>query len=323
MSIRKLLSAFLIVSGLSVAGCTKSINADILGTNAFVNDAQFGTIPQQFGEVQQTLGLNFVRVLMVWSDGVQPTPTSPQDFGYYDSIIAGIPAGMDAIIVMDGLPSWMSTSSNWQSGNPRLTFVNQWVGAVSKRYANSPAVLGFEVWNEPNMTANPDNTTLAVATSPANYVQMLQYAYPLIHATAPGKQVVSAATTAIAQSWPNAFKYNKDMVAAGAEQYLDIYGVHYYGTDKLHVLEPAGIGSFLNKITKPVWLTESGQKGYDKQLQYAEEMWPFLIKQIPTIKRIYQYQFTEDTPASSTFGLRNLTAGEEYSNLYNYLKKNK
>ncbi|MBX7145266.1 MAG: cellulase family glycosylhydrolase, partial [Oligoflexia bacterium] len=45
-------------------------------------------------------------------------------------------------------------------GNPRLTFVEKWVRQVIQRYKGSPRVVGWEIWNEPNMVANQDNITL-------------------------------------------------------------------------------------------------------------------------------------------------------------------
>lgn len=315
---RTIYSCFLALL-IGAAGCS-SIDTDILGTNAFVNDPQFGTISQQFDEVQNTLGLQYVRVLFNWNDQIQPTPQSPQNFSFYDDIIANIPAGMKAEIILNGLPSWMSSSSNWINNNPRTTFVQLWVTPVLNRYKGKAQIEAWEIWNEPNMESNQDNTTLAIVDSPQNYVEMLTAAATVVRSTDPGKLVISAATTSINQGWPDAFKYNKGMKSAGAASVADIWGVHYYGKDYFRIFEPGGIKDFLNSLPIPIWFTESGQKGYNEQLQYAQETWPLLQNNIKKTQRIYQYQFTEDTPASSTFGLRNLTPNEEYSNLYNWLK---
>jgi len=107
---------------------------------------------------------------------------------------------------------------------------------------------------------------------------------------------------------------------AGAENYCDIWAVHYYGEQIENVFRPRGFRSFSHGLTKPIWITESGEKGTNKQLTYGRRVWPFLTSNVHGIKRIYQYQFTEDTPADSTYGLRNLTPGQELSDLYIFLR---
>lgn len=314
------LLALLLTAVFLINGCSR-IDTSILGTNAFVNDQAFGTITQQFDEVQETLGINYVRVLYNWNDQVQPNPSSSPNFGFYDEIAASLPSGMDALVILNGLPSWMSNPENWIDDDPRATFVKLWVEPVIKRYQANSRIIGWEIWNEPNQSSNPDNTTLNIVSSPANYVAMLSAAYTTAKSINPDKLVVSAAVTAINEDFPHALNYNKGMAKAGAQQFADRWGVHYYSTEFIHVLVPGGVKDFLNSLTIPIWITESGQKGWDKQLQYAEEVWPFLQKEINNIERLYQYQFTEDTPAETTYGLRNLTAGKEYSDLYDYLKK--
>lgn len=309
---------------ITVCVACSPINKKITGVNAFVNDPSFGTISQQFTEVQQTLGLNYVRVLFNWNDGVQPNPSTSPDFSFYDNILADLPEGMTALVIINGIPSWMSQSSNWINGDPRETFVQLWFKPVVQRYASFPNIAGWEVWNEPNDDGNPQNVTLAINMSNTsgaqNYVSMLTSAYSIAKSLTPDVLVVSAATTAINQDYPNTLNYGKTMKSNGAEGVCDIWGVHYYGTEYLHIFEPNGIQSFINSLTKPIWLTESGAKGVNEQLQYVNETWSILEDSFKNLERIYYYQFTEATPPDTTYGLRNLGPGQEYSDLYQYLK---
>ena len=86
----------------------KPIDTQRLGVNAFVNDSRYGSIQGQFLEVRDQLKLSFVRVLFNWDSNVQPTPTSEINFSFYDDIVAALQNGVDALVVVTGLPNWMS-----------------------------------------------------------------------------------------------------------------------------------------------------------------------------------------------------------------------
>lgn len=298
----------------------KTIDTSRLGTNAFANDSRFGSISSQFTEVRDTLGLRHIRILFNWDDNVQPSPSSEPNFGFYDALASAIPSGVDAIIVLAELPSWMANSANWVGGNPRTTFVDQWVSKVVKRYASNSRIVGWQIWNEPNMDSNPDNSTLSVLGDPANYTEMLARAYSVVKDVGGGKRVLNAATTAINQNYPDSLEYNRGMRDAGALNFVDVWAAHYYGSQYENVVRDGGVADFLNGLGKPIWITESGAQGVNSQLEYGERAWPFLIEKIPGIERIYQYQFTEASPADVTYGLKNLTSGLELSDLYIHLR---
>jgi Cellulase (glycosyl hydrolase family 5) len=321
MQLKSLLLSLILA--LTVISCSP-INKKTLGVNAFVNDPSFGTISQQFQEVQQTLGINYVRVLFNWNDQIQPTPTSTQNFSFYDSILQDLPAGMDALVIVNGIPSWMSDSSNWIDGDPRKTFVELWFKPVLSRYASNTKIAAWEVWNEPNDDGNPQNVTLAINESSTNGAQnftaLLSDAFSVSRSLTPNVKVVAAATTSINQNYPITLNYGKTMKTTGAQNYCDIWGVHYYGTEYDHIILPGGIAEFLNSLTVPIWITESGAKGVNNQLNYVNKTWSILDDTIKNIQRTYYYQFTEATPPDTTYGLRNLGPGQEYSDLYNYLK---
>ena len=296
------------------------IDTSITGVNAFANDARFGSISAQLNEVTNTLGLNHIRVLFAWNDAVQPAAASSADFSFYDEIIAAVPAGTDVLIVVTGVPSWMHDSTNYIEGNARKTFAELWVRPVVERYGTNSKVSAIEIWNEPNMLENGDNAVIGVSESPSNYVELLGFSYSIVKDLAPRLLVVSAATTAINQNFPATKSYNQDMQSAGAESFADIWGVHYYGKQFENVVRNNGVQDFLNTISRPIWVTESGAQGVNQQLPYVETTWPFLTDKIPGIQRFYYYQFTEATSPEIAYGLKNLSADTALSDLYVFLR---
>ncbi|MFN4894831.1 MAG: cellulase family glycosylhydrolase [Pseudomonadota bacterium] len=297
----------------------KTIDTDSLGVNAFANDGRFGSAAAQFAEVQSTLRLRFVRILIQWDSNAHPSPGSEQNFSFYDSLIAALPGGLDALLVLTGTPGWMSDSNNWIGGDARRTFVEQWLKPVAQRYGANGRVIGFQVWNEPNQDNQP-NRNIGVYDNPAAYVEMLKMSHAVIQSIAPSKLVVTAATTAINQNYPGSLNYNRAMRDAGAQGYSDIWAIHYYGKQYENLIRPGGVRDFTNGLSKPIWVTESGAQGVNKQLAYGQEVWPYLQEKIPGIQRIYQYQFTESTPPESTYGLRNLSGDAAVSDLYVWLR---
>ncbi len=298
----------------------KSVPYNLLGLNAFVNDPRFGSIRNQFREVKDTLRLRRVRVLFAWNDQIQPTPNSEPFFGFYDEIVRSLPVGVEALAVLTGVPSWMNDSKNWIKGDPRETFVELWVKRVVSRYKRRGRLAGYQIWNEPNNSDFAENVTLSVLTEPRNYVDLLARSHAVIKGIAPGKQVINAATTAIAQNYPDTLNYNRALIDAGILSFSDVYAVHFYGKNIERVLLPGGVADFLNGLGRDIWITESGKQGVHNQLEYAQRVFPFLKSMIPKIRRIYWYQGTEDTPAASTYGLRNLTPGAFVSDLYVHLR---
>jgi hypothetical protein len=105
------------------------------------------------------------------------------------------------------------------------------------------------------------------------------------------------------------------MLEAGVLSFTDAYAIHYYGKSVERVLF-GGIGEMLRGISKPIWITETGIQGINRQSEYAERILPFLKREVPSLSRIYLYQFTEATPANETFGLKNLTPRLTLSDLY-------
>jgi hypothetical protein len=293
------------------------IDVSRTGVNAFGSDTRFGSTCQQYQEIQQSLKLTHLRVLFRWSDGVQSGPGSEPFFGFYDEIADCVPAGMDALVVVTGMPAWMQAPANWSGGNPRRTFVEEFFLRVVERYAGHSRIAGFQVWNEPNNTSDADNQLMGF-NDPALYVEMLAEAYRGAKAIAPGKLIVNAATTSVQQNFSDTLDYNKAMRSAGAEDYVDVWAIHYYGRQFETLMR--GVQDFLNGLRRPIWVTESGQQGVNEQLRYVEEAWPYLKEKVPGIDRFYYYCFESGEPSASAYGLRTTDPAFPVSDLYVYLR---
>ncbi len=301
----------------------KQLPFSILGVNAFANDQRFGSIRSQFREVRGTLGIKDIRVLFAWNDQIQPTPNSSPFWGFYDEIARSLPPDVRVLVVLTGVPSWMQDPRNWRDNNPRKTFVEQWVIPVISRYRSNISITTFQIWNEPNNPSFSENNTLEVLTSPDNFVELQSLAYQAGKRIASRKRIINGATTALAQNFPNTLDYNKALINKGLLQATDAFAIHYYGKNIDKVVLPNGVRSFLRSINYPIWVTEIGRQGTTSQLEYTQRLIPFLLTTAPRIQKVFIYQFTEATPAQSTYGLRNLTPGRLLSDLYIHLRNRK
>lgn len=297
----------------------KTINTDILGVNSFANDGRFGSPSAQYEEVRSVLRLRYIRVLAHWDSLAQPSKGASINFSFLDTLMSAIPAGVDALLIISGTPDWMSNAANWTDGDPRKTFVEEWLRPVVRRYRNNSRVIGFQVWNEPNQD-NQHNRDLGLVSDGSRYVDVLRYSAETIRNFAPTKLVVTAATTAINQNFPSSLDYNRAMRDAGAQQYADVWAIHYYGKQYENLVRPGGVRDFVNGLSLPIWVTESGAQGVNNQLAYGEEVWHYLVEQMPSVQRIYVYQHTEATPPESTYGLRNISQDVPVSDLYVWLR---
>lgn len=297
----------------------KQIDTSRMGVNNFFVDREFGSINDQYFEIKNVLRLRHIRVLFAWTTDVQPSPSVAPNYSFFDNIIAGAPAGVDILIVLAHTPSWMTNSANWIDGNPRKTWVEKWLKPTVRRYANASRVVGFEVWNEPDLTVLPSDAVLGLE-DPANYFELLSDSAPFIRTTARGKKVVLAATRSIQQNFPNNLNYNRALRDYGATNFVDVWNIHYYGTSFESVITNSGVSSFLNSIGRPIWVTESGKTGPNSQLAYVETAWPYLDEKISGIERFYYYQFGETTPIEQNYGLRTTDASFPVSDLYVYLR---
>ena len=298
------------------------IDAARMGLNNFFVDENFGSIEEQYREIRDELGIKHIRILLAWTDAVQPSPSAEANYSFFDKIIRSAPEGVDLLVVLAHCPSWMRDSSNWIGNNPRRTWIERWLRPTVMRYRAdselSGPIVGWEVWNEPNLSRLTQDTVLGL-DQVANYVELLNYAHRDIRRLDPGRLIVLAASESINQRFPENLNYNKELRRYGAEKLVDVWNIHYYSTNFESLVASGGVADFLNDLPIPVWITESGERGPTNQLSYVETAWPFLRKEAPGIDRIYYYEFSSSDALDENYGLKNNSPDYPTSDLYNHL----
>ncbi len=296
------------------------LQRELVGVNNFfVHQQHFGSIGQQYNDISGNLGVKHIRVLFAWSDEVQPTPGSTPDYSFYDDIASQAPSGVNLLVVLAHTPSWFTNPGTWADPNPRKAWIEQWLKPTIQRYGNNPRIIGFEIFNEPDLIILSQDEVLGLR-EPENYFEMLSESYIASKRIAPGKLAIMTATTSIQQSFPTTLRYNQRLRDLGAEGYTDVWNIHYYSSSYETIITSNGVGDFLNGIGKPIWVTESGKTGPNEQLAYVETAWPFLKSKIPSIERFYYYQYAETSPAEQNYGLRTTDPGSPVSDLYLFLR---
>jgi hypothetical protein len=167
-------------------------------------------------------GVTHVRLDVAWAQ-IQPNlPTSANggyDLGWavprIDARLKEITdRGMKALMVFYWAPQW-STGTAEKNGVPRSAAE---YGDAAAWAANrwKSALVGMELWNEPDLPEFLANTSVATYTS------LVTNAYPKIKAVAPAVTVV-AGLTYVKTSWYQGFYDN-----GGADKY-DALGIHPIG----------------------------------------------------------------------------------------------
>lgn len=293
----------------------KPIDRAKFGVNNFFVDPQFGNIPAQFAEIKNTLKISHLRILLAWTEDVHPNSGDLPFFGFYDEILSNIPPGVDVLPVLAHTPNWMNNSQNWVDGNPRKTFVERWVRPVIERYRNNGAIVGWEIWNEPDLTVVASDAVLGLEQA-ENYAELIGLASAVSRQLSPNKKVVLGATSSIQQNFPQILDYNKKLRNLGVANLVDVWGVHFYGKQYEKVVQGKGVADFLNSLDKPIWVTESGEQGPNNQRDYVERTWPFLSEEIPRIDRFYYFIFASTAPVEQNYGLRLADSAFPISDLY-------
>ena len=216
-------------------------------------------------------------------------------------------------------PTWITNPANQIDNDARKTWVEGWLKPTVNRYKNNPNIVGFEIFNEPDIVTLEQDRVLGLEEAD-NYYDLLARGYSAGKAIAPNKLMIMAATTSIQRNFPTVLNYNKRLRDLGADSVTDIWNVHYYSSSYETVVTSNGVGDFLNGVSKPIWVTESGEKNQREQLSYVETTWPFLKDEIPGIQRFYYYQFGETGPLDNNFGLRTTNQDFPVSNFYIYLR---
>lgn len=299
----------------------KTIDVSKLGINAFFNDSRFGSISSQAEDIHSSLKLNRMRILARWDNGMQPSQGGAFNFGLIDEIFQSVSTDTKILIIATGHPSWGPKGSE-----ARSLFVDSFVSELLNRYGSDQKFEALQIWNEPNDPANTENSIMGFieggVPSAENYVEVLSRARNAIDAIAPRVLLLNASSTAINQNYPNTLDYNRALRDAGAQSLVDVWAVHYYGQQFENLLRNGGVKEFADGLDRPIWITESGAQGVNEQLKYGEETWPYLFDKLNSLQRVYIYQYAENSPSGSTYGLRNPSDSAPVSDLYVSLRDN-
>jgi hypothetical protein len=175
----------------------------------------FGTLAQDKAIEADVTQLHpgWIRVFLNW-DQVEPANGSYNtgQLGAYKLLFAALPAGTKVDIDVVGTPAWAAGGST----NPASPPVNDQSFAAFMNYlANTfgPSVTAYEIWNE-------EDTSVYWSGSAAQYVSLLQAAYPAIKSANPNATVILGGLSA------NDYPYLQQLYAAGARGSFDAVGVH-------------------------------------------------------------------------------------------------
>ncbi|OVE80303.1 hypothetical protein BVY02_00780 [bacterium J17] len=299
----------------------KTIDVSRMGVNNFFVNPEFGTIANQYLDIRDNLGISNIRVLFAATNDVIPTPDSGVNFAFFDDVIEAIPAGINVLVVLSHTPDWMADPANWIDGNPRTTWVEKFLRPVVERYSGRPGIIAWEVWNEPDLTVVASDTALGLE-DPNLYFDLLNQSVAVIRSTDPSKLILQAATESIQQSFPDKLDYNRVLRDLGAANLIDVWNIHYYGEQFEKVVISGGVADFLGSINKPIWITESGERGPNNQLAYVETAWPFLRDEINGISLIFYYEYGSPIPADINYGLYTTDPAFPVSDLQLFLAGN-
>lgn len=289
------------------------IDRETLGVqNEFVSNPKGGAGAQAL-DIRETLGIRHIRTTFFFDEGFLASEGSQPNWARFDAIVGAIPPGTDLLPILAYAPQWLANRPDWKS-----VFLERYVIPVLDRYGRDGRIGGWEIWNEPDGFCNGRGGAPAgvLDCSAEDYVDLVRLVAPAIRARS-AAPIVGAATTSINQSFPEHFDFNRRMVSAGILDAIDVYNFHWYG-EQFERLVVGGIEDFLESTGKPLWCTESGERGSTRQLGHAEDVFPVLEDRIENLERIYVYTYFDGEPPDSTYGL---VAGDGLeSDLYQFLR---
>jgi len=297
----------------------RPIPLERLGLNSFFNDEIFGSLSYQVQDIFKGLKIRRLRLLKRWDDIASPSPSSPPDFTFLKTVLETLPSSADVLLVTTGIPKWMERPENWIDANPRRTFIEKWFIPLLGFLKNYPVVRSIQVWNEPNDSGAIENKVMRFDIE-ENYLELCWLARRELGRAGLNLRLLNGATTAINQRGNSPLKYNRKLVSLGLRDLIDVFAIHFYGTQLQEFVKNDGVREFLRKLNMEIWVTESGERGVSKQLDYASRYWPYLIREVSTVKRIYIYTYAERESPARTYGLRNPSSEAPYSDLYLYLR---
>jgi len=190
--------------------------------------------------------------------------------------------GLNLVVRLDMPPDWARATGRGEGMPFDLGAYADFVSAVAERYRGH--VLGYVVWNEPNLAAEWSHsggdlerhwsTYSGWVADPADYVGVLGVACRRIRAADPAALVVAAGLAPTNENSPRARDdrdFLREMLAAGAADCFDVLAVHAYGygldpgTDRathdgLNLARVLDVRDVMQAqgVDKPVWITELG-----------------------------------------------------------------
>jgi len=228
------------------------------GTNAVLYDAQDVDLIGSLGNP----GKVGARVTFYWSD-VEPTPGNWQ-FTVYDGLVKRAASGQIPIlgILAYAMKRVASAAASMQGTPWALSFcppddVEDFATFAAKVVARYPAVLYWEIWNEPNTTnfwrPSPD---------PVRYVELLKRSYAAIKAANPMAVVVLGGLSPGSGSGQvntmNAAPFLEAVYQNGGKNYFDAVGFHPYNGG---VSPDLYLADYVNSVHNVMKQYEDGNKG--------------------------------------------------------------
>lgn len=204
----------------------------------------------------QELGFEWVKFQMPWKT-VEATQGN-YDWAAWDQVIDAYKAkNIKVMLSIVKAPDWARPADDDKmvegpSADPAK--YAEFVALVAERYRGK--VQAIEIWDEQNLWYKTGGKGWMNA---ANYVQLLQQAYPAIKAVNPEMLVISGGLTPAQNEADLAIddvEYLKQMYASGVKDYFDALGAHPAGYNcpaladwRTVTAEEAGAGSFLEPFT--------------------------------------------------------------------------
>ncbi len=208
---------------------------------------------QHLREIKGQLRAAVLRVDCEWPLA-EPTEGQYSDSGYLGGVVATVEAaharGLRVIVTMDFVPKWASETSYWntfpvrgyagyQEFYPMTASALAYYKAFAKHLSAElkGKVLGYEVYNEPNLWVHlfPQRTANDPNFSAHTYLRYLKSFYAGVRAGDPGAKVIAGATapTGAPAGTENAYQtspqsFARALARAGAAAYFDIYSHHPY-----------------------------------------------------------------------------------------------
>lgn len=217
----------------------------------------------------QTAGFDTVVELFSWRN-IEPTK-GEFHWESADAVVQGAAYyGLDLVVRLDQHPVWASPTTTALNAPPQnFEDYAAFAHTVARRYRG--VVLGYIVWNEPNLAIDWGGQ----APDPAAYTALLKAAHLAIKAADPDALVVSAGLAPTNERSHNAMDdrlFLQAMYDAGAAPHFDILGAHPYGFayepdapaeahDGLNLARVETLRAIMvanGDGDKPVWATEAG-----------------------------------------------------------------